>query len=286
MLHLTNEFLLTIESPTDGTRPSRTGGTAFSIGASNVEGSYTQFLDGSTAWPAGSGDGYELYLEFGDVNVSGGGHSVLATIGIDPAGGTSYTEWIHDLLITGAPTGSLGQIGYRFPLRIPNGASLAVKAQDSNASPPATPHIRCQIKCQPTRPELIRYGTKVVTFGANVASSSGTAVTEGTVSEGAYAQLGVALTEPLWAWEFGWSSDAAAFAATLVYSDIAIGDATNKRRVIHNGRAFIGTVEYINKDDALWPGEAAIGDLVYGRCQVGDNPAPGSASMIAYGVGG
>ena len=51
---------------------------------------------------------------------------------------------------------------------------------------------------KPTRPELLRVGTKVQTYGAVTASTSGTAITPGTNAMGAYtASLGTSIQSTL-----------------------------------------------------------------------------------------
>lgn len=290
MIHLASEFLAVIENRVDGQRPHRTtapgAGTGFSLGASNVEGSYAQFIDGSTAWPAGIGDGFGILLSFSRTSVNAQAHTCLATIGIDLAGGTTYTEWIHDLIC--GPTGDEpdGPIEYYFPVRVPNGSSLAVKGQDSHATPIATSFIRCEILCKPTRPELVRVGSFVQTFGADTANSAGTAFTPGTTSDGTYVSLGT-LNKECWGWEFGVTVNNATINANVCYVDVALGDASNKRRVIRNGRITMGTAETVPKVNATpCLGLGANGDGVYMRGQAGDNAPASGFSGIAYGVGG
>lgn len=290
MLHMSNGFALTIEKPVDGTLNGDTSGVAFSLGGSNTMGAYAQILDGSTDWPADSGDGYWISIHVSSVAVSTVQSNALVTIGIDPAGGTTYTDWIQHLLVTGAGTlngNGVWGVRYEFPIRVPRGCSLAIKGQSAQAIPIATSYCKIQIKCKPTRPELMRVGSFVQTFGADTANSDGTTVTAGGASEGTYAQLGSSLDKPIWFWEWGWGSSAAAFAATVGEVDIAVGDASNKRRVVRNKRFFIGTAETQTKFGKQGEyGDGAVGDLVYGRVQFGDATGPGSDSMIAYGVGG
>lgn len=284
MIHLSNSFLEVIEVPADGTRPHRTSwGTTFQPGASHTMGSYFQFIDGSSDWPAGIGDGYGIYLEFNAIGVSGAAHDVLATIGIDLAGGTSYTDLISNLLVTGPAAATLGTVSYFFPLLIPNGASLAIKAQDSNAAPPTACKIQAKIFCKPTHPELIRCGTYVQTFGADTANSRGTAITTG-ASEGTPVQLGVALDKDIWGWEYGFGNSSAAITGNAWFVDILIGDASNKRRVICNAEVHGSTTETLDKRAAFALAECSVGDLVYGRGQ--GTSLPGTTSLIAYGIGG
>lgn len=287
MLNVSNEFLLFLEKPVDGTRPHRTSnGVGFSLGSSDSEGSYSQIVDGSTDWPASSGDGYGLYLEFVNTFVTSQSASALVTIGIDLAGGTSYTEWINDLIAGPSALVTSGSfISYYFPIRIPNGASLAIKGQSNNASPPATSYVRTIIPCLPTHPELLRVGSFIRTYGATTASSQGTSVTEGTTSDGSYTSIGT-LSDDIWGWSACVTSQATAFTSNLMSLDVAVGDGSSYRRVIPDCLFKISTSESISFNSNFSLGPAKNGDGVYARIQTGDNAAIGSASVIVYGIGG
>ena len=286
-----NAFLGMIGSVADGAQPGTTWGTAVTLGASNTMGSYAQVIDGSADWPAGFGDGYWLVIEVSDIGVSAANHEALVTVGIDLSGGTTYTDWIENLLVSSAQAvqgnGLADGIMYGFPLRVPNGASLALKGQDRNAAP-STARCRMFIYGQPTHPERVRAGSFVRSFGVDTTNSRGTYVTHGGASEGSWAQLGSALAEHLWFWEFGLSRNSTAFSAQSCFTDIAVGDASNKRRVIRNAHTVWGTAETQTKYPAGEFGPAAAGDLVYGRGQIGDGAVPGASvmSIAAYGVGG
>lgn len=286
MLHESNSFLDMIEVPVDGTRPHRTSwGVGFSLGASNSMGSYAQFLNGSADWPADSGDGCGIYLEFSTVNQASDVGDALVTIGIDLAGGTSYTDWIQYLLISGAPILTLGQVSYYFQVRIPRGASLAVKGQSASAAPIATSYVSCKIPIKPTHPELLRLGTFVQTFGADAANSRGTAITVGTGSEGSPTQIGSALDKPIWAWEVGFGSSSAAITGNTQHIDVLIGDASNKRPLITTCPVHGGTAENLEKQTAFEFGDGAVGDLLYARGQA-SVAFSATSSIIVYGVGG
>lgn len=286
MIHISNSFLNIIQVPADGTRPSRTSqGISFTAGASNSESSYVQILDGTT-WPTGYGDGYGIYLEVANTFLTANTHAMLATIGIDPTGGTSYTEWINDLAIGQSNNFANCAISYYFPVRIPEGSSLAIKAQCDNASPVANSDLFFKIYCTPTRPELVRAGTFVRTFGANTGTSQGTSFTPGTTSEGAYTSLGT-LSDTLWYWEYGVSINNTTITANVLHVDIAIGDGSSNRRVIPNALLFTGTSETVSKtSNPFGHGTGVSGDGVYIRGQVGENALISGYNAIAYGVGG
>jgi hypothetical protein len=288
VIHLSNGFALTLESPANSATPNTTFGAAFALGASNVMGSYAQIIDGSTFWPAGSGDGYWIRVFVHSVFVTAQITNAIVTLGIDLAGGTSYTDWISNLLVSGAQQMSGNArygVEYNFPIRVPNGASIAIKGQTSYATPPANSYAQVQINCKPTRPELTRVGTFVQSFGVDTANSAASAaVTIGGASEGTYVQLGSALNKEIWFWEYGMSYGTVGLSSSIYAVDIALGDASNKRRVIRNARFQTTTSEDFFKYPSGEYGSGQVGDLVYGRCQ-GATGITGFG-LAAYGVGG
>jgi hypothetical protein len=278
---LPNEWGLVISSVADGTRPAAAWGTTITPG-NNVFGSYVQVL------PATSDETFLIRITITGVGVVSTAKDCLVTIGIDPAGGTSYVDTIVNLLASCAPNyhSTLpGPTEYEFPLRIPAGASLAAKASVNNATV-GTAGVAITLWGRPSRPDLVKAGTFVTTFGANTAASNGTAITVGTTAEGAWTQIGAALTTPLFYWEFGFGANNATLLATSINVDLGLGDASNKKVVISN--AFVGqtTSETISKPAAGRVGLGAIGDIVYIRAQAGPGAPDASSSVIAYGVGG
>lgn len=283
MLSQSNEFHLVIASIADGTAPLPNSGTTITP-AENTYGSYASVLS------ATSDDAYVIEIEASNNNVSGQARDTLLTIGFDPAGGTSFTDTINHLLVGAASNYfSLSEGGrgicYRFPLFVKAGTSIGAKASVNNATV-GTLKCRIRVFAKPTRPELMRVGKFVRTFGEVTATSKGTDVTPGTATDGTYVQLGSALAEPLWYWEFGVGINNGAVNQNAHHIDVAVGDATNKKRVIRDAFMQLRAVEVWEKHFVGEYGSGATGDLVYGRIQLGDNSASTGYSMAAYGVGG
>jgi len=277
---LPNEWGLVISSVADGTRPAAAWGTSITPG-NNTYGSYTQVLTATSA------ETYWIRIVITGIGVAATAKDALVTIGIDPAGGTSYTDTVQHLYASCAPNyhSTLpGPTTYEFPLRIPAGASIAAKASVNNATV-GTAGVAIELFGRPSRPELVKAGSFVQTFGATTATSNGTAITIGTTAEGAWTQVGSALTVPLFFWEFGLGANNGTLNANSFNIDVGLGDASNKKIVIPN--AFVGqtTSETIGKPAAGRYGLGAVGDIVYIRGQVGPNAADASTSVIAYGVG-
>jgi len=275
---LPNEWGLVISSVADGTRPAAAWGTSVTPG-NNAYGSYVQVLT------ATSDETYLMRVTLNSFAVSAAARDALVTIGIDPAGGSSYSDLIVDLVASCAHTYIAGPVVYEFPLRVPAGATLAAKATVNNATV-GTGSVAIELFGRPSRPELVKAGSFVQTFGNVPASSRGTPVTFGTTGEGAWTQIGSALTVPLWAWEFGMGANNAAIVGNGIHVDIGLGDASNKKVVIPNAYVNTTTVETITKPSAIRPGLGAVGDIVYARGQAGPGAADTTNSIIVYGTGG
>lgn len=286
MIRGANQFALIIPSVALGTRPSAGPGVVVTPG-NNAYGSYTEIMAGAAVTHAV----YGIWINIHSGLASSQARDLLVTLGIDRAGGTSYTDWILHLsgscssLRGGSSTGfSGGGVSYYFEVRLPAGCSIAAKASVNNATV-GTVRVMCEVYCKPSRPDLLDIGSFVDTFGATPASSSGTPVVPGTTDEGAWVELGT-LTRPLKWWEFGFCINDGVFAGANTYNvDIAIGDASNKQVIIQDAYVETTIIEAIIKHEAGVYWRAAIGDKVYGRVQVGPNAADDNVSLIVYGVG-
>jgi hypothetical protein len=99
--------------------------------------------------------------------------SMLISIGVSVDGAANYQEIIPDL----ACYGPQWQSGYQatvwsFPLFIPQGSTIAARASINNAT---VGTVNVMVRCYgtPTRPDLYRYGSRVVPYTTNLAGSSG-----------------------------------------------------------------------------------------------------------------
>ncbi len=278
-----NEFAWCLPSVADGTRAAAAQGTSITP-ATNAYGSYAQLIAGASL----VNDVYEIWINVNAVSVSTAAHNSLVTIGIDESGGTSYTALINDLVCGPAGpyagTNGSGGVWYRFPLFIKSGSSIGAKGSRSSGT--TAFNCWCIVYGRPSAPELIKTGSFVRTFGADTANSTGTAVTDGAASEGAYTQLGSATAENLFYWEFGIGFNDSNVVANTGHHDIAVGDASNKKIVIRNGPVWSSTLEDIQKPAYGAYGISKAGDLVYARAQWGAGAAETGFAMAAYGVGG
>lgn len=284
VLSQSNEWGLIISSVADGTRPASPFGTIVTPGT-NSYGSYVSLISGASV----TADIFEIWINIESVAVSGAAHDSLVTIGVDPAGGSSFTDLISDLLggcagSYASGTAGAGGVWYRFPLKIQAGTSVGAKGSRSNGTQGFGVH--CVLFGKPTRPELVRAGSFVRTFGSNPSGSNGTSITPGTTSEGAYVDLGT-LADTLWFWEVGIGVGNSATNTNTYHVDVAIGNASNKKTVINNLPFRTSTSEDITKGPGAGGYLTGInGDHVYARAQVGPNGVVGGVTVAAYGVGG
>lgn len=215
-----------------GTNPGSTVGTSVTPGASNSEGSWTQIASSANI----AQDCYWIYMQIHSGATAAAAKNHLIDIGVDPAGGTSYTAIISNLDCGASPALTVaGTKEHIFPFFIKAGSSVAVRVQGSNAT---VGTIRCAARFygQPTRPEAVPVGSFSQTFGT-ITNSNGNAVTPGNAADGSWTDLG-AVTSPLWWWQVGYGIDNATITAEYTYIEVAFGDTTNKVpifKVMHGG---------------------------------------------------
>lgn len=269
--------------------PSGSLGTAITPGVSNAEGAWTQVASGASV-------ASDVYLV--SVHVHGGGQSgvdksYLFDLGVDPAGGTAYTEVISNVpcghgATMGTPAAGVGH-RFIFPLFIKSGSSVAVRVQGLNSTASGTLRVVVSLRGAPARPEMFPAGAYSETLGAVTASTSGTAFTPGNAADGTWVSLGTT-TRPLWFWQLGYQLANTVTAAEFCYIELAHGDATNKHimlRLMHANLSTetIGMAETENLDFAAcyWPLPAGTELWVRGRTAAAPNTGYQAA---AVGIGG
>ena len=270
-------------SSTGATRVAAAWGTSITPG-NNTYGSYTQVLSGANV----AKDVFGILINFNSNASSATARDTIVTIGVDPAGGTSYTDYIPDLLASSA-AGAIAIAGgsgihYFFPMWIKAGSTVAAKASVNNATV-GTLRVRMQIFGLPRDRRNILVGTKCKSYGITAASSTGTSVTSGTTSEGTWTQLAtIASTDNPWWWQYGVGVNNGTITAVSYSADLGIGDASNKV-IVGEDRVWTGTTGETWSDDGIGNGyyQSKGGDITYGRIQASGTAITG-LSMAAYGV--
>ncbi len=161
----------------------------------------------ATLLPALSHDCEYLVLGFSGFGEAGADTGTLLDILYDPAGGTSWTELISDLLVgmlgatmSFAPaSGRLGiPLMYHFPLWLPAGSSIGVRAKTVRATPLSTPSRVVAMAAGSNRnPASWWCGQKVETVGTlNQSTCRGQPITPGSSGSmaGSWTDLGSALS--------------------------------------------------------------------------------------------
>ena len=266
------------------TTPSSTPGTSVTPGASNAEGSWTQVASSANM----AYDSCLMYIAIGGGAFSGAAKNHLLDIGVDPAGGTSYTAVISNIVCGQSQAVTTGFDEFVFPLFIKSGSAVAVRVQGSNATP-GTVRVVADFFGRPTNPEMVPCGSYSETIGS-ITNSNGQSITPGTAGEGSWTSLGTTAKD-LWHWQIGVQVDNSTITAQYTSVDLAYGDASNKEIILEDvpvhfygtaeikasplrGRSLVGASRYV-------PG----GSTIYARAGSFNVPATGY-NMVAIGIGG
>lgn len=214
--------------------PSTSPGDALTP-AVGSEGAWVSLATGANV----AQDVYGVLININAGNTTATIRDILIDIGVDPAGGTSYTAILTDLI--GSQASNAVDCGrwYYFPLFIRAGSQIAARAQASNTS---TVRVSVQLFGQPSRPDMLNVGTYSETLGGTAVN--GTSFTPGNSSaEGSWVSLGTT-TKDLWWWQLGVGISNGTTTALMYHIDLAWGDASNKYMIIENKRLYLpGTAE-------------------------------------------
>jgi len=268
-----------------GSNPSATPGTSVIPGATNAEGSWTQIASGANI----ASDVGAIYLRVANGATSTVQKDHLLDLGMDETGGTSYTAIISDIVCGSSADITAPGSGYHFlfPIRIPAGASVAVRIQGL-AGTAGTVFVSAKFYGKASSPEIIRAGAYSETVGA-ITNSQGVSFTPGNAADGTWTLL-AATVKDLWWWNIAYQVSNTVITAERTFIDIAHGDGTNKHqimRIMHSG----GTAETcgnsipgnINPFAAYCPVLAGTNIYIRGRCE---NAPDTGYNGVAVGIGG
>lgn len=259
-------------------------GTSVTPGASNAEGTYTQIASAANI----AHDVYWIYLNVNNGSSTGNARNHLLDLGVDNAGGTSYTTVMSDLVCGDSGTGSsiMGGHHFFFPLFIKAGSTVAVRVQGSTATA-GTVRVLAKFYGYPSKPSTMPTAFYSETVGA-ITNSNGVSFTPGNIADGTWTSLGTTV-KPLWWWQLGYQIDNGTVTAETTYIDLAVGDGTNFhqiKRLQHLGTTaeVVGSVRLSNlmHTECYCPVPAGATMYVRGRC--GDAPDTGY-NAVAVGFG-
>lgn len=269
-----------------GTNPAATPGTSVVPGASDAEGSWTQIA--SSANIANDVFGFHIRVSGGATAATNKHH--LLDIGVDPAGGTSYTAIISDLQVGQSPALTVAASKeFFFPFFIKAGSSVAVRAQ-GDAATAGTIRVIARFWGQPSAPWQLPVGTFSETFRPSPAfPSRGTSFTPGNAADGSWVDLG-ATAQRLWWWQMGHAIANTTVTAQYTYIEVAYGDGSNKHTILktmHVGTtgetSGYGMLPQLSWHECYHPVPAGANIYIRGRCNT--TPDTGyNASVI--GIGG
>lgn len=189
-------------------------------------------------------DAYGILINVNAIAQSASSRQALLDIGIDEAGGTSYSVKIPYLYVANASNynTATGGVWYYFPLFIPAGCTIGARLQSVISSQTA----RCTVQLfgQPSRPEFVRYGTSVEAIGVDAANSAGTVIVPGTTSEGSWTDFG-SPTSDAWWWQAGYGQNDTSTINAAIHIDVAAGDASNKKFLIENMLVVVSSAEQV-----------------------------------------
>lgn len=284
MLFVPQQFGFGNRTDNYGANPSATPGTSVTPGISNAEGSWTQ-IQGALTYTA---FGFWLRISDNAVATPTTGKNFLCDIGVDPAGGSSYTSIIDNIVCGSAgPITAAGGHVFFFPLTIRAGSTIAARIQGSHGTATAS-RVGIRLYGLGQRPEAFARGQYSETIGT-ITNSNGVSFTPGNAADGSWASLGTT-AKKLWYWNIGYQIDNGTITAEYTYIEIAVGDATNKvviARRMHQGTTSeqIGSIVHPSSHvfESFWPVPAGSTMYIRGRCL---NAPDTGYNGVAIGIGG
>lgn len=264
------------------TAPAGTPGTAVTPGASDAEGSWTEVITGANM----TKKGYFISVLVHSGTTSGQQKDHLLDIGVDTAGGSSYTAIISNALCgqsaAYSPTGNGIKYGWYFV--VPSGSSVAVRIQGSNATA-GTVNVVVNIGCDPDEEEYIPIGLVSETVGT-ITGSAGVSLTPGNGAKGSWVSLGATTKELFW-WQVCFQISDSATTAQSYWVDLAVGNGTDYEIIISNAEfRYISSAEnFINLVQLFGFKRVPLGATLYVRAACEGAPDTG-CTAVAIGTGG
>lgn len=225
-----------------------------------------------------------LMIFVGSGSTAATSRPTILDIGVDPAGGTSYTTLISNIQVGGAIAYYVGAQRFFFPISVKGGSAIAFRAQST-----VTTSIRVAacIFMSPSSPVMTWTGAYSETIGYTT-GSLGTTFVPGNAAKGSWVSLGTT-TKNLKYFQLSMHCNNTVVPDTLVYADLAYGDGTNFTTILHN----VVIAQHVTSEQfhtQLLPTEACFRDVpagstLYVRGACDQSPVTGWHA-IAIGIGG
>lgn len=197
--------------------PGTACATAFTAGASGVDGAAVSCI------AAIGHDVHFLRIGVTGMQTSAADVSVAADLLIDPAGGTSWTSMIDDLVCGMTATATTGPfLLYEFPVYIKAGSSIGWRAKTQHSADITSGQVLIQAFGEPSNPEAWWCGQGVETLGAS--GSRGTVVTPGNSGAwGSWTSIGSTSSREYKALQFGINGSDSGASAIAYYWEVGAG---------------------------------------------------------------
>lgn len=261
------------------TRPST---TAYGTSVTCYQNAFTSY---TAVGPAMPGDTCDLCLRITDGGTSTAAKDTVLRLGIDTAGGTSFSA-IGDFLI--GPTSAYNVGGSKtliwLPYKVPSGATIGVVGSVNNATPGT---LRCSWTAHPKGGGSAFLGTAIESVGLTLASSTGTAVTPGQAAEGSWTLLGT-LTNAAKYMGVGCSINSGTMTSQTYHIDLSYSTDGGSTKILLVEDQFVveGSTESLAFDSVWRPlafADIPPGATIYVRAQCAGVPTA-NFSMAAWAV--
>lgn len=264
-----------IQSSVGTTRPAAAQGAAVTP-AVGSKGSWAQCIASLDH------DTFGLLININSNTARGASRNSVVDVGVGPSG--QEIVLIPDLIAGNAATYISGGSGlwYYFPVAIPAGTRIAVRAQGSVTT---AFRVFVQAMQKPMNPSLIKKASYVDVIG--MTAPQGTALTPGTTSKSSWTLLGTT-SRRCWFWQIGAQVSSAdiAHGGAVTHIDIAEGDGTDFNILVQDAALTTATNEVSTLSPVTVGCEVPVpeGTDVYVRAQSSGGGDP--LFVAAYGAGG
>lgn len=258
------------------TSPDLSMGQNFTTGANDTDGTAITLLSALS---------YDVHFVRISVNCPGASTADGNAAGdllVDPAGGTSWSSKIDDLVIgfSGVSNQRAWNAVYNFPLYIKAGTSIGWRAKTVHTADLTQGQVLVEVFGQPSRPELIWCGNGVETLG--ISDSKGTGITPGNNAWGSWTSVGSTTVHHFKSVQYGFNGTDATSSTLQYYFQVG----TNSVQLAGSGQhtALVSTSESAEKNSTGYPIPCNIPAGTQMQMRARCSSAPETTYVAVYGV--